>query len=45
MVAVHLRRCCVGNDPVDENEAISVVDGGCLVVEVGSVGRYCVEDC
>ena len=45
MVTVRLRRCCVGHDLVDENEAVSVVDSGCVVVEVGSVERCFVDDC
>ena len=42
---VRLLRCCVGYDTVGENDVVSVIDGGCLFVEVGSIGRSSVNDC
>ena len=45
VVEVRLRRCCARHDPVDENHDVSVIDSGCLVAELGSVGRCFVDDC
>ena len=45
MVMVRLRRCYVRHDPIEEIEAVSIIDSICLVVEVGSVRQCFVDDC